>query len=182
MNEQQFADELGALIDNANDAASGSLPADDAAFALRLLSLRDQTHADATFADVLGASLKAAPRPPFANRPQILNRRIKSRGDTRYTQGRLVYAMATVAAALVIVVAAALTVPALSNLTQPVETAQASTPTVVAMVSPTSGYQIASRSLRGGFHALGSALHVDDFAVALIESAVSSYVNFISSD
>jgi hypothetical protein len=182
MNEQQLADELGTLIDNPVDAVSGLLPADDAAFALRLLSLADQTHADATFADALEVRLKAMPRPPFANRPQILNRRIKSRNDARYTQGRLVYAMATVAAALVIVVAAALAVPALQNLSQPVKTAQVSTPTVVAMASTTSGYQIANRSLRGGFHALGNVLHVDDFAVTLIESALTSYVNFISSD
>ena len=182
MNEQQLADELGALIDKRAGEVSGLLPVEDAAFAMRLLTLRDQTHADEGFADALETRLKSASRAqraPFRNRPQILNREMNSRADRR---GRLVYTMATFAAALVIVAFAVLAVPTLQTLTQnpPATQTEVSLPTSPPE-QPSSGYVLASAPLSSGFHVLGRALHYNDFAVSLIESAFTSYVNLMSS-
>lgn len=179
MNEQQFADELGVLIDKRTQEMSGVLPAEDTAFAMRLLTLRDQTHADEGFAAALEARLKTAARSPFRNRPQILNREMNSRADRR---GRLVYTMATFAAALVIVAFAVLAVPTLQTLTQnaPATQTEVSVPTSPPE-QPSSGYVLASAPLSSGFHVLGRALHYNDVAVSLIESAFTSYVNLMSS-
>jgi hypothetical protein len=183
MNEQQFADELGALIDNRAGEVSNQLPVEDAAFMMRLLTLRDQTHADDVFAASLEGRLKSAARSSFRNRPHTPNRGMNSRPDRR---GRLVYTMATFAAALVIVAFAVLTVPSLRSLTQTifpqnVQATQTETSVTIAAPPSTSGYVLASAPLSSGFHVMGAVLHANDFAVNLIESAFTSYVNFMSS-
>ncbi|MEO8608188.1 MAG: hypothetical protein ABI690_09920 [Chloroflexota bacterium] len=191
MNEQQFADELGARIDNRADDLSGQLPVEDSAFMQRLLTLRDQTTADVVFADALEAQLKAAAHSSFRNRPQSVNRGSNYGKDRR---GRLVYTMATFAAALVIVAFAVLTVPSLRSLTQnvysqifvqspqsvPVTQTVTSLPTAPPEQHP-SGYVLATAPLSSGFHVMGQVFHANDFAVSLLESAFTSYVNLMSS-
>ena len=179
MNERQLAEEFGARIDNRTQDASAQLPMEDAVFAARLLALRDQTHADAAFADELEARLKATFRSPFTNRRPFLNRGLNRRTDRR---GRLVYAMATFAAALVIVAFAVLTVPSLRDLTQGAPATETVITAPTALVEqPSSRYVLASAPLSSGFHVMGRALHVNDFAVSLLESAFTSYVNLMSS-
>lgn len=179
MNERQLAEELGALIDNRTEDVYGQLPAEESAFAARLLMLRDQIHADDGFADALEAKFRAAPRSPFESRRNTLKRGLNTRSDRK---GRLVYAMATFAAALVIVAFAALALPSLRNLTQPNEETIPTMTAALPVSTGLSGYKVASASLRDGFRVMGYVLNTDEFAVNLIESAFTSYVNFMSSD
>ncbi|MBZ0286418.1 MAG: hypothetical protein K8I30_02305, partial [Anaerolineae bacterium] len=87
-----------------------------------------------------------------------------------------------VAAALAIFVAALLALPSLRGLTGPnIDTV----PTVTAALPLTgtlSGYKVASVSLRSSFRVLGYALNYDGVAANLIESAFTSYVNFMASE
>jgi hypothetical protein len=179
MNERQLAEELGALIDNRRDDVSGQLPAEESIFAAHLLALRDQIHADDFFADALEARWKPASRSPFENRRTKLKRGLNTRSDRK---GRLVYAMATFTAALAIVAFAALAVPSLRSLTQPDEETIPTMTAALPITNGLSGYKVASASLRNGFRVMGYALNTDEFAVNLIESAFTSYVNFMSSD
>jgi hypothetical protein len=135
MNEQELANELGALLDGRADGSS-LLPAEDAAFAAELQAMAEGTKTDTTFAATLETRLRAADS-SFANRQGKTNR-----GRTIMTN-RYAQRFATAAAIIAILAAATLTIPPLRTLAEdvlnllfsrtPSDTVPFATPVVVDM-------------------------------------------------
>jgi hypothetical protein len=117
VNEQQRAQELGALIDGRTTTGTHELPPEETAFAAQLLALRDGTRPDEIFAATLESRLKSTPDSPFAYQPDHTKRGVTM---VSHNQTHWLRHLAAVAAVLALVIFTTLTVPPLRTLAQEV--------------------------------------------------------------